>query len=437
MALTNEVIDLLDRQVLHRWSRRKLLTLSGQALAAISSRNLLAAGPYRVGIGRDANPYTATVRAIDASAEWPLLNVSGKVAIVKPNLVGRQKAQSGMTTDPEVVRAVVDRLLADGAQYVLIVETSPTGATFSDCGYDFFRTYDPRNRVALADLKSLPSVLAKINGWIYGSIWASALVLRRDFVFINIAKLKTHAEAVATLCVKNTFGIPDVDQYISTPSAGRFAMHDRGLNQAIVDVYRLRPSDFCIVDGIYGMEGFGPLSGNPVQMNTVLAGRNAVAVDRTGLYVMDIPQIAVRYLSYMSLSGFGPWTLQEIVMAGDTPVVRRFALPLTPPSFDPPRLSAAQFSPERESVSGVVHYLGACYRTVRILRFNDENTSVEVIRTVAPQQYRAAGYETVVWDGRRDDTTMASPGTYAFHVSATEPRFIIRHGDALSWVTVV
>src|SRR5207237_8481021 len=111
--------------------------------------------------------------------------------------------------------------------------------------------------------------------------------------------MKAHVEALATLCVKNTFGIPDIDQYISNVPAGRFAMHDRGLHQAICDVYRLRPSDFCVIDAIWGMEGSGPVSGNPVQMNTVIAGRNAVAVDRTALYMMGISQNAVRYLNYM------------------------------------------------------------------------------------------------------------------------------------------
>jgi uncharacterized protein (DUF362 family) len=438
MALTNEVIDLLDRQASAGWTRRKLLTVLSPAVTAILPRRLLAAGPYRVGIGRDANAYAATVRAIDASGEWPLLGVAGKVAIVKPNLVGKRGAQTGATTDPEVVRAVVDRLLADGAQYVLIVETSPTGAYFFECGYDFFRTYDPQNRVALADLNSLPSVLAQINGWIYTSIWAPALILRRDFLFINVAKLKTHAESLATLCVKNTFGIPDVDRYISTPAAGRFAMHDRGLNQAIPDVYHLRPADFCVIDGIVGMEGLGPLSGAPVQMNTVIAGRNAVAVDRTGLHIMDIPQIAVRYLYYMSQWGVGPHDMQNVTLAGDAPLVRRFILPPTPPSYDPPRLSVSQFSPGNgQSVTGSIRYYQPCYRTVRILKLNDQDTTVEVIRTLASQQYRAPGSEDVVWDGRKDDTTIAPPGRYAFHVSAKEVMMIIRHGDALSWINVL
>src|SRR5687767_12463384 len=406
MALTNEVIDLLDRQVLGGWTRRKLLTgLGPAALVAMSPRRLVAAEPYRVGIGRDTNAYAAAVRAIDASGEWPLLNVAGKVAVIKPNLVGKASAQSGITTDPEVVRAVVDRLLQDGAAYVLIVETSPNGALFSECGYDSFRTYDPQKRIALVDLNSLPSVLAKINGWIYDSIWAPKLILRHDFVFINVAKLKTHAETLATLCVKNTFGIPDIDRYISTPSAGRFAMHDRGLNQAIADVYRLRSSDFCVIDGMYGMEGFGPLSGTPVQMNTVIAGLNAVAVDRVGLHVMDIPQLAVRHLYYMARGGIGPFDLQNVTLAGDAPLIRRFSLPLTPPSFDPPRLSVSQFAPGNgQTVTGDIRYYQPCYRTIRILKLNDQDTNVEVIRTIAPQEHRDPGSENAVWDGRKDDT---------------------------------
>jgi uncharacterized protein (DUF362 family) len=437
MALTNDVMDHIDRYVRRGCSRRQLLKLTGSALAVASGSSLLAAGPYYVGIGRNSNAYAATVRAIDASGEWPLLQAAGKVAVIKPNLVGRAGAQSGVSTDPEVVRAVVDRLLADGAAYILIVETSPTGAYFSECGYELFRTYDSGNRVALTDLNSLPSVLATINGSVYDAIWAPGVILRRDLLFINVAKLKTHAETGATLCVKNTFGIPDVDRYISKPSAGRFAMHDRGLHQAICDVYRLRPSDFCVIDGMWGMEGLGPLAGTPVQMNTVIAGRNAVAVDRVGLHVMGISQAAIRYLNYMSMAGLGPWNLSGVTLAGDAPVVRRFQQPLTPPSFDPPRLSAAAFSPGTGgSVSVVMNYPQKCYRTVQILKLDDQNPTVEVVRTIAPGDYRAAGAETLVWDGRRDDTTLAAPGKYAVHASAYELTFRTRHADALSWVNI-
>jgi uncharacterized protein (DUF362 family) len=438
MPLTNEVIDLLETSLSGSVSRRAMLArTAGAALAAGSG--LSAASAYRVGVGVNTDAYAATVRAIDASAEWPLLNVAGKVVVIKPNLVGKAPANTGIVTDPEVVRAVVDRLLADHAAFILIVEAGPGGANFSNCGYDFFRTYDPGNRIRVVDLQTLPIALAPLQGWIYWGIWAAPLVLRRDFVFINIAKLKTHAETLVTLSIKNLFGIPAIDKYPSPlyPS-GRFAMHDRGLHQAIVDTSLLRPTDFAVIDGIIGMEGMGPAAGSAVRMNTVIAGRNALAVDRVGLACMNVRQDSVRYLNYATWAGMGPSSLNAITVAGDTLPVRTFALPLTPPSADPPIVTPASFRPSGgQSVAVSIRHTTQVVRLVRVFRLFDDRTEMQLIKTVAAAAHRAPGMESLSWDGRDDAGQFAPAGRYAMHVSSWEPTFSRRSGDCLSWVDVV
>jgi len=112
--------------------------------------------------------YAATQRAIGASGEWPV-TLAGRTVVIKPNLVAAKPSTSGVTTDPQVVRAVVDQALASGATSVLIVEGgSPTSpAPFMACGYGFFATYDPR--VQLVDLGTQPVTLAHVpNGVVYG-----------------------------------------------------------------------------------------------------------------------------------------------------------------------------------------------------------------------------------------------------------------------------
>jgi len=213
-------------------TRRAVLKLGlGASAAAVWRPGKLSAAGYRVGVGHDPDPYGATRRALDASGEWPSLGVSGKTVVIKPNLVGPRPSSSGTTTDPEVVRAVVDQALADGAAGVQIIEASPQGAFFSPCGYDFFSTYDPQGRVQLVDLQQIPQVLAPLDGGMtYTAIYTADLLLGSDVVFVSVGKLKTHGDAVASLTMKNLFGLPTVDRYLSYLPIGRFAMHDRSVH---------------------------------------------------------------------------------------------------------------------------------------------------------------------------------------------------------------
>lgn len=418
-------------------SRRAALKLGVAAsVAAAWPAKLFAAG-YRVGVGRDRDPYAATKRALDASADWPALEVQGKTVVIKPNLVSPRSSRTGATTDPEVVRAVVDRALADGAAGVQIVETSPNGPYFTPCGYDFFDTYDPYGRVQLLDLQQMPQVLAPLpSGMAYTAIETAEPILGSDVVFVSVGKLKTHSDAVASLTMKNLFGLPTVDRYLSYAPTGRFAMHDRSVHQTIVDINRLRPVDFAVLDGIWGMEGRGPIFGSPVRMNTVLAGRNALAVDRVALSLMQLSQRAVRHLDYGAQAGLGPRELGEITLAGDPLNPRAFALPPLPPYVEYPRVNPAVFDPSAGQRTTIRIYYGQpCIRTLDILRLYDDRPAVDSIVTLSPYMLKRKGYELVAWDGRAEDGSLAPPGRYAAHVRAVRSTDG-RPTDGLAWVVV-
>ena len=422
-------------------NRRRFLQLGSAAtIAAGFTPRLRAQSPYRVGVGRGSDPYTTTQAAIDASGEWPL--VSNKVVLIKPNLVSDAVAETGAVTDPEAVRAVVDRTLVNGALLVLIVEASSVGAHFTGTGYhDTFDGYDPGNRVHLVDLGDLTNIVlaGNPNGWIYKQVHVAGLLPLPGAVFINVAKLKTHVESKVTLTAKNLFGLPDVTRYLSPRvPVGRFAMHDRGLSQTIVDLNLLRPSHFAIIEGIWGMEGDGPLTGDPVRTDIVLAGRNSVAVDRAALAVMKVGQTAVRHLEYLSLAGLGPTSLSQIDVVGDPISPLPFALPKTPPEFDPPVVIPRTLdTSEGGHVSISTRFHEPCLRKLEIVRVSDVHPHVELVRVLAPYDVQQAGVHSSSWDGLADDTSVAAPGRYA--VRATAHRFLLNTtpAAATSWVDVL
>jgi uncharacterized protein (DUF362 family) len=420
-------------------TRRALLGHgAATALAALWPRSASAAS-FRVGVGRDPDAYAATRRALDASGEWPSAAVSGRTVVIKPNLVSARPAATGVTTDPEVVRAIVDQALADGAAAVRIVEDSNDGAVFTACGYDVFADYDPDGRVELVNLERTSQVLAPVRGGMaYTAIYVAELLLRDDVVFVSAAKLKTHGDAVASLTMKNLFGLPGYDRYVSYWPYGRFAMHDRSLHQTIVDINRLRPVHFAVLDGMWAMEGPGPLSGWPVRMDTVLAGRNALAVDRVGLSLMQLPQRAVRHLDYAARVGLGPLEVEQVTVAGDTPLTRPFAVPRLPPFVEYPSVWPAAFIPSAGQATTVrIYYAQPCIRTVDILGLHEDHPAVDLVRTLRPYETRGQGWDALAWDGRTNDGTLVPAGRYAAHVRAFQPTADGRPMDGMAWTWVV
>lgn len=419
-------------------TRRRFIQGAGAAsLAALANPRAAFAAGYRVGVGRDSNGYAATQRALAASGEWPA--VAGRTVIIKPNLVSPLPSTSGLTTDPAVVQAIVDRALADGASQILIVEASPTGAHFTECGYDVFNGYDPQGRVQLVDLGGQSITLTPVpgGGLAYGSIYMPDVVMDPTAIVVSVGKMKTHTETLATLSSKNLFGLPGINSYIAQPDSGRFAMHDRGVNQAIVDLNQVCRIDYAVIDGIWAMQGAGPLFGTPIQMNTVLAGLNAVAVDRVALAAMQIPQQAVRHLVYAARFGLGPADLSTTTIAGDPLQPVAFQLPIISPVVEYPRVLPPSFRPSAgDRVAIALWYGETCMRRIEIVQLHDDSTQVDVVRTISDYSQVAAGYEWSFWDGRDDAGVIVAPGRWTVHVRCYSLRAKVRHSDAVTPVTV-
>jgi uncharacterized protein (DUF362 family) len=407
-------------------TRRGFLQLGGAAAAltaAASAGSPLvwpSPGPYRVGVGRDLDAYAATVRAVLASEDWQALDLVGRKVVIKPNLVMPAPADQGGSTDPECVRALADLALAGGAAEVWVVESSPGSDNFSACGYDPLHGYGG-GLVSLIDAQSLTRSLFPVPGGLtYDRLWQRDALLAPDVVFVSAAKLKLHLEAHVTLAMKNLVGLLPVEAYLpQDPFWPRWSMHHRGLHQAIVDMNLVRPIDFAVVEGIWGMEGLSPLWGTPVHAQTVLAGSNAVAVDRVAVHTMGLSQRVVKHLSYAARLGLGPTGLSEIELRGDALVPTTFRPRSTTPIIEYPRPFPAVFAPAAGQSTCLVGWYGEpCVRTVRVMRAYDDDPSVSTVRALAPAATRDPGFELLRWDGRADDGSLVAPGRYAVHVTA-------------------
>jgi uncharacterized protein (DUF362 family) len=92
--------------------------------------------------------------------------------------------------------------------------------------------------------------------------------------------------------MKNLFGfMPGL--YYGWP---KNVLHYAGIEEAILDITATLRPHLAIVDGIVGMEGDGPIMGDPKPAGVLVMGRNLPAVDATCARVMKINPYRVGYL---------------------------------------------------------------------------------------------------------------------------------------------
>ena len=123
--------------------------------------------------------------------------------------------------------------------------------------------------------------------------------------------------------MKNLFGVMPGVVY----GWPKNVLHFAGIEPSILDINATVRPNFAIIDGIVGMDGDGPIMGDPVASGVVVLGRSAVAVDATACRVMGIDPAKVGYLRTAD-GRLGTIQAARIEQRGESPaaVRRDFAL---------------------------------------------------------------------------------------------------------------
>lgn len=421
-----------------RMNRREFLRLSSGAMIGVAAGTFSSLPvfslPYVVGLGHHPDPYQATLQAISYTT-WNPAQIAGKNVFIKPNLVKPDSGESGVITDPQVTRAVVDLCIAAGAANIVITETSFFGAYFNSCGYAFFNNYHPS--VSLVDTADFPfSLMPVAGGLAFHALYLPDFLQDPNSYLISVGKLKVHDLTMVTLATKNLFGLPSLEQYRIPSTLSRFALHNRSFHQAIVDVSLARPIDFAVVDGIWGLEGTGPWGGIPRQMDLVVAGDNSVAVDRVCTWAMGIPSAKVLHLSLASAKGLGPAGLEQISVQGDSFEPVSFLMPAELPLVTPPKAVPYLFNPSiNETVEIRFRVSVACRSLVELVQVSSFDNTITQICLVQDWQEQPAGLTVVEWDGRNNEGQIVPAYSYGIRVSTQryEDDFLVHF---FGWVVV-
>jgi len=245
------------------------------------------------------------------------IDLKGQRPVIKVNFVSTYRPLSA--THPDAARAVVEFLKDRGEKDIVVAEGATEGTTprgFREYGYyELAKEYDLK-LIDLNDPDSCKVVYVIHPDMKPHPVRLAQTMLDPDNYIISVTRIKSHLQVGVTLTAKNVImgAIMIMDKVRMHPSQAG----NRVLDYNLFTVMQHLHIDLAVLDGFEGMEGDGPLNGDPVDHRLALAGTDYLAVDRVGTEVMGADFDEIRYLNYLWDSGVGEGDLSKIEVIGET-----------------------------------------------------------------------------------------------------------------------
>ena len=211
----------------------------------------------------------------------------GQRVLLKPNFIAPKESHLAVQTDGAVLIAISKLLLEHGV--CPVIGDSPAWGDVRACAAAL--GIDEKLKQLGVGLKQLDR-----PKWVYlpearMRVGISTAALEADAI-INVPKLKSHQQLVATIAVKNMFGCVSGKwkpfwHYARGSSEERFC-------EMLVGIYKYLKPAITIVDGVVAMEGAGPIHGKPRALGMLVAsedamGCEAVCAKAIGLDECELP----------------------------------------------------------------------------------------------------------------------------------------------------
>ena len=229
--------------------------------------------------------------------------------LLKPNLLKRAEVEKAVITHPVVVGAFARILRENGYEQIVLADSCGHGTTQAVIRGTGMDTYLEKYQIPAIDY----SEGIKVD--YPQGIQAKELILPKELLeqncVISLSKMKTHALERITGAVKNSYGFVygfhKAKGHTQYPSADSFA-------RMLIDLNKCVAPKLYVVDGIVAMEGNGPGSGDPVQMNVMLMSTDPVALDSVFSRLVYLKPEMVPTNYHGEKMGLGTWKEEEITL---------------------------------------------------------------------------------------------------------------------------
>lgn len=255
-------------------------------------------------VASSLNPSAATKACIKELGGMSKFVNKNDVVVIKPNIAFDRRPEQAVTTNPDVVAALIEECLNAGAKTVKVFdrtcndarrgyETSGIAKVSRELGADVHYV----NEGKFHDVK--------IPGGVAFKSWPVYDEARECDVFINVPILKQHAIAKLTMGFKNLMGI----------AGGNRGIWHRNINNAIVDINSVVKVHLTVLDAYRVLVNHGPTGGrleDVKQFNKIVIGTDRVAVDAYGAKLFGISASELPFLKLAEEIGLGEADLENV-----------------------------------------------------------------------------------------------------------------------------
>ena len=247
-----------------------------------------------------------------------------KKVFVKPNILGAFPPEKGVTTHPNVIKAIVTYLLQQEAE---VIVGDNTGMPRAYGKNDFAAERTGIIEASCGKYQNIGKETTLVKLQLDGSpeVPISKVVFDCD-VFITVPRFKTHLNTIITGGIKNSYGL------IAGASKNRFhAKYSdyKRFAELVVSIFQVRRPDLIIMDGIVAMEGDGPNSPDLRDLGKIIASDDALAMDVVMCHMMGIDNRLVDTIKFASDRNLGESDLSKINVIGALERIKDFKPPST------------------------------------------------------------------------------------------------------------
>lgn len=256
----------------------------------------------KVTLGHGGEPASMTLDVLTEGVDPHYLK--GRLVLIKPNVGFKFPPDAGVVTHPETVRGVIHFCKAAGAGEIWVGDSAIFGLNTDEALETAgISAVAAEEGVRLVNLDEGEPVWVKVpEPMAIDRLKVSSLALAAD-VIISVPVMKTHMHVTASLGIKNMKGClykRQKQRLHHLSEEERFAPWHayRNLDRAVADLFSVLPPDITVVDGVVGLEGLGPMLGDPKPLGLVLASCDPLAAETAALYLMglscaDVPHVAL------------------------------------------------------------------------------------------------------------------------------------------------
>jgi len=308
------------------------IALNGYAFPRNNSNIII---PKRKKFNYNPNPNVALVKGPDRKTNMydalKLIeddvkrSIGDKQVVIKPNFTLVKKEEWLASTHVDNVHAVLEFLKPFYKKKVIIAEgagdAEPIEIPLENFGYnklkeeynvEFYNlSNDNYSKVNLLDHNIQPMPILTSN-----------LLLDPNTYVISAAVMKTHNLAVVTLGLKNIVLAAPMNFGDGKNERGKLHTEPmikdpRYFNYNMFLMSQYTYPDLAIIDGFVGMEGKGPLFGDPIEVGVAIASTDCIAADSIGTEVMGHDFNNVGHLVHCANAKMGEGDITKINILGD------------------------------------------------------------------------------------------------------------------------